>query len=224
MAPQMRLTLNTRPGLRKRGLREAGINISLRRAAADTIADLPVDAVLRVLVARPQRVGVTGKGSVHDALIGAAAVAAEAVRWVEQDRRAEGARVELLLPVSGGRGGVSLCWTRGLGEVGEGLRLVARVVALVAEGAFVGVHHHAVEGEECALERVREHVRSNSLGYSSPTTKCVLYAWSWWMACSSSNLVRAPGRPRCAGFSMRHSSALMYSCFSSLLNVCLRDS
>jgi hypothetical protein len=109
MSPQMRLILNTRPGLRKRGLRQAGIDISLRRAAADNIGNLPVDAVLRILVARPQRVGVAGEGSVADAPLAAAAVAAEAVLWVEQDRGAEGARVELLLPVSGGKlaGGVA---------------------------------------------------------------------------------------------------------------------
>lgn len=41
------------------------------------------------------------------------------------------------------------------------------------------------------------------------------------MACSSSNLVLAPGRPRDAGFFIRHSSALMYSSFSVLLKVCL---
>jgi hypothetical protein len=100
MPPQMGLILNTGPGLRKRGLCQAGINIRLRRAAADIIADLPVDAVPRVLVARPQRVGVAGEGAVPDAPLAAAAVAAEAVLWVEHDRGAEGARVELFLPVS----------------------------------------------------------------------------------------------------------------------------
>ncbi len=83
------------------------------------------------------------------------------------------------------------------------------------------VHHQTVEGEKRPLANVSNWFRSISCD-SSLTTKCVAYAWSWWMACSSSNLVLAPGRPSFAGFFMRHSSALMYSSFSSLLRVCLR--
>ncbi len=49
-------------------------------------------------------------------------------------------------------------------------RLVACVVALVAEGVLVGEHHHAVEGEECALGVVNGHVLAGSMGFQR---------WAW---------------------------------------------
>lgn len=85
MPPRMRLPLNTRPRLIKRRSRQAGSDIGLGRAPTGEIADLPVDAVLCVLVSRAERVGVVGKGPVGDAPVATAAVAAEAVGWVEED-------------------------------------------------------------------------------------------------------------------------------------------
>jgi hypothetical protein len=152
MPARVRLALDARPGLLKRRQLQARVDVGLARARAHLIVDGPVDAVLRVLVPGAQRVGVVGKGPRGDAPVTPGAVAAEAVGGVKEDRVAELARVLLFVPVpvTGSVPNQSVLD----GVNGRDSRLIARVAALVAEGALVGVHHHAVEGEECALGSV----------------------------------------------------------------------
>jgi hypothetical protein len=104
MPAPVRRGLDARPGGLEGGLGQAGVDVGLGRAVAGEIADLAVDAVLRDLVARAERVGVVGEGARGDAAVGAGAVAAEAVDGVEEDRRGEFACVALFGPVAGSGG------------------------------------------------------------------------------------------------------------------------
>ena len=100
MPTAVRALLNARP--RRRVVRHlhAVVDVGLRSHGAQRLVDLPVDAVVRDLVPRPERVRVVGKRPVVDAELGAGAVAAEAVGGVEDDGLFELAGVELLLPVA----------------------------------------------------------------------------------------------------------------------------
>lgn len=101
VATRVRAPLDARPRAVKGGHGEAGVDVGLGRAGAHLVVDGPVDAVVGDLVARPERVGVVGKGPRGDApAAGGAAVAAEAVGGVEEDRGAEFACVALFGPVT----------------------------------------------------------------------------------------------------------------------------
>jgi hypothetical protein len=104
VAGAVRLALDAWPEGQKVGALHAGVDGGRRGALAHDVADASVDAMIRVIVARPDDVGVVRKGSVLDAALCAGAVAAEAVYRVEHDGFAVLACVELLLPVPDGIG------------------------------------------------------------------------------------------------------------------------
>lgn len=98
---RVRVPLDAWPRAVKGGHGQAGVDVGLGRARTHLVVDGPVDAVVSHLVARAERVGVVGEGAVRDALAAAgAAVPAEAVGSVEEDRGAEFTRVALFGPVA----------------------------------------------------------------------------------------------------------------------------
>ncbi len=102
MTPRVRTPFNTRPRLVKSRHGKARRHAGCRGTSADLVVDRPVDAVIGDEIPGAERVGVVGERAGGDATVLAAAVAAEAVGWVEEDGGLEFPCVTLFGPVSGG--------------------------------------------------------------------------------------------------------------------------
>jgi hypothetical protein len=100
MTSGVRVALNARPCLLEFGHAKTVVDLGLGRQRAHGVVDPPVDAVVGDLVARPQGVGIVGKGPRGDAVPAGAAIATKTIGGVKDFGRAEAAGVFLFVPVS----------------------------------------------------------------------------------------------------------------------------
>lgn len=181
VAARVRLALDAVPGRVEVVRGQAPVDLGLGGAAAHEVVDAAVDAVVRDLVPRPERVGVVGEGPRRDAPVGAGPVAAEAVDGVEEDRLAEVARVELLIPVSRGESQQRACIaanSAGPGSLTAGSRCSCTRFAARSRGRASSAGGTA----EMIPELLVPQCTLNFATLASKlvlTTKCVEYAWSW---------------------------------------------
>lgn len=82
----MRLSLNARPRSSEASGLQTFVHLALCRSIADQVADVAVDTVVRHQVAWAKMVGIVGERAGGDAGAAATAIAAKAVRCIEEYR------------------------------------------------------------------------------------------------------------------------------------------
>lgn len=103
MSGEVRIPLDAWPGSREVGLPHTLVDYAGARSFAEVVVDGTRDAVLRVAVPRPHCQDDLSERAVLNAVVGAGAVAAEAVACVEDFGGREVAGVVRFVPVSVGR-------------------------------------------------------------------------------------------------------------------------